>query len=77
MDKKPTKWQMFKIKARMGKPFASVHDMTGYTRTVIKFKDKYIEVAEGPDDAVEFGWSRNPDMFPDLNLNDIWVASPK
>lgn len=69
-----------KVKISMGKPFAPVVDLTNLDRsriTFIKFKDKYIELYEDEDGELQhYSWSKNPDMFPDLNLNDVWVATP-
>lgn len=68
-----------KVKISMGKPFAPVRDMTHLDPAkfvYIKFKDKYIELYEDEDGELQhYSWSKNPDMFPDLNLNDVWVAA--
>lgn len=44
--------------------------------TVIKLRDKYISIMEGENDEMHFGWSKNPDMFPDVDTKDFWTAVP-
>lgn len=81
MDTKPTWWQMMKVKLSMGKPFAPVHDMTHLDpskRTIIRFKDKFIELWEDDEgDLVHYSWSKDPHRFPDANINDFWTAQAK
>lgn len=76
MKTKPTRWQMFKLKLSLGKPFNPVHNLGAVEHTVIRFKDKYISIMEGENDAMDFGWSKSPHMFPDVNINDFWTATP-
>ena len=76
MDKKPSFWQMLKIKLSMGEPFAKVTYLGEVDHTVIRFKEKYLSIMEGKDGEMNFGWSDDPHMFPDVNINDFWTAVP-
>lgn len=76
METKPTWWQMFKIKLSLGHPLAPTNNLGQVDHTVIRFKDKYISIMEGENDAMNFAWSRNPHMFHDVNINDFWEAHP-
>ena len=81
MDKKPTWWQRRKIEFGLGVKPAKWVDMTHLdpkNRTIIRFKDKFIELWEDENgDIQHYAWSKNHDMFPDSNLNDVWTASPE
>lgn len=74
MDKKPTWWQIMKIKLSMGRPLAPVQFIDQDTHTVIRFKTHYISIMEKDEKIVDLGWSNDPHMFPDVNINDYWIA---
>lgn len=77
MNYKPTKWQMFKIKLGMGMPFAPVHEIGQIDdHTVIRFKDYYVGLMEKDGEIINFGWSKDPHMFPDVNINEYWTSNP-
>lgn len=77
MDKKPTWWQMMKVKIGMGEPFAKVTYVGEVDHsTVIRFKDYYVSLMEVDGEIVSFGWSKDPHILPDVNINDFWTASP-
>jgi hypothetical protein len=81
MDKEPNWWQRRKISISMGRPTASWHlmnDGNPVENTIIRFKDLYLEVtldAETKEPTGDFAWSRDPHMFPDVNINDFWTAT--
>lgn len=65
-----------KVKLSMGKPLAPVHNIGKIdAHTVIRFKDYYVGLMERDGEIVNFGWSKDPHMFPDVNINDFWVAN--
>lgn len=80
MDKKPNWWQRRKISIQMGRPAAQWHlvnDGKPVENKVIRYKDLYFEItldAETGQPTGDFGWSRDPHMFPDVNINDFWTA---
>lgn len=82
MNKKPNWWQRRKISILMGRPEARWHLMNGgkpVQSVVIRYKDMYFEVsldAETGEPTGDFAWSRDPHMFPDVNINDFLTAAP-
>lgn len=77
MDKNPTWWQIFKLKLSMGKPLAPVPNLGQIDHsTVIRFKDYYVNIMEANGEIVNLGWSKDPHMFPDVNINDFLSVTP-
>ena len=79
MDKKPSWWQMMKVKIGLGVPFAPTEDLGQCDEVVIKYKDMYISllISVESGEIKSMGWSKDPHMFR-VNINDYWTAvSPK
>lgn len=82
MDKKPNWWQRRKIGMSQGAPLApwrTLNDGKPVQSLVIRYKDIYLDVKlDGETDLPtgDFGWSRSPHMFPDVNINEFWRAVP-
>ncbi len=82
MDKKPNWWQRRKISILMGRPEARWHLVNRgklVISLVIRYKELYFDIkldAETGEPTGDFGWSRDPHMFPDVNINDFLVAAP-
>lgn len=79
MSKKPTWWQMMKVKLSLGRPLAPVVDLGRADEVVIRYKDKFISILEDPEtgEIKSLGWSTDPHMFPTTNINDFWQATPR
>lgn len=77
---KPNWWQRRKIGFKLGHPTAPwelINDGKPVQSLVIRYKDLYFDVkldAETGEPTGDFGWSRDPHMFPDVNINDFWTA---
>lgn len=59
-------------------PWHMVNDGKPVLSRIIRYKDMYFNITL--DGATElptgdFGWSHDPHMFPDVNINDFWTAS--
>lgn len=77
MENKPTKWQIFKIKLGLGVPFAPTVNLGKIdSHTVIRFKDYYVGLMERDGEIINFSWSKDPHNFPDVNINEHWLATP-
>lgn len=73
---KPSRWQIFKTKLSLGHPFSPTVDLGQIDdHTVIRFKGYYIDVIEKGGEIISQGWSTDPHMFPDVNINDFWLAT--
>lgn len=74
---KPNRLQMFLIKLRAGHPFSPVEDLGQLKdHAVIRYKHYFIDVMVLEDGTLRLGWSEDPHMFPDVNINEFWTSQP-